>query len=75
MAREKELDFILSQNYNPEDDSPLKFRQRYSLLAKHRDELRKKCDAKERKRADILQAESQCLGKHPPPRSSELTNL
>lgn len=73
MASEREPAFLLSNKYDPASDSPSKFRQAYHQLVTHRDDLRNQCDAKERKRAGIKQAESQSYGRKPSIKHSELT--
>lgn len=59
MAFELPLKDLLSPNYNPADDSPLRFHSIYKQLVNRRDFLRNQYYAKEKTRADIKQAEGQ----------------
>ena len=63
MDSSRNLEYVLSDKYDPAGDTPFKFRQNYIRLVEHRDDLQKKHDAKEQKRADMQKAECQCLAR------------
>ena len=59
------LEELLSDKYDPTEDSPLRFQEAYEELVKHRDLLREKYNAynaKEQRRADFKQAQCKTLG-------------
>ena len=59
MPPKLDLKYLLSDKYEPSEDSPSKFRQSYNRLAEHRDELRRKVEAKDKRRAEMKKPEGQ----------------
>lgn len=68
-----DLKLLLTDRYNPAEDSPYKFRQCYTQLVTHRDHLQKQCDAKEQRRANMKHAIRQGTGSNSFPQKPELT--
>lgn len=66
MTSQRDLEFLLSNKYDPADDTPSRFCQAYNQLAKYRDDLRNQCNSKEQTRAKIKQGEGQCLDRNLP---------
>lgn len=64
MAPKRDLNILLSTKYDPAYDNSSRFKQAYNQIAEYRDDLCKHINAKEQKRADIRQAEGQCLGRN-----------
>lgn len=69
------LEHLLSKKYEPEEQSPQRFLQSYRSLEAHRDDLQKKCEAKEKKRADIKASRGQIIGSNVHLEYSELIIL
>lgn len=55
------LKYLLSNQYEPEEESPQKFFQSYQLLASHRDDLQEKYEAKAKRRAEIEASKGQII--------------
>ena len=63
MADEQTLKFLLSTKYDPTNESKPKFQQSYQYLVEHRDKLRRKIEAKQKKRADIEKSKGQSVSR------------
>ena len=61
MADKEVLKALLSNKYDPAEESPSKFRQSYTRLVEHRDELRRKAEAKDKRRAEIEMSKGQSV--------------
>ena len=57
------LKALLSNKYDPTYESPSKFRQSYTYLVEHRDELRRKAEAKDKRRAEIEMSKGQSVSR------------
>lgn len=62
MTSRADTEFLLSDEYNPADESLFRFRQSYSHLVRYHDSLQEQRNAKEQKRADMYKAERETLG-------------
>ena len=62
MGPKGDLEHLLSNKYEPEDETPQKFCHSYRTLVDHRDDLQNKFKAKEKKRADIHASRGQIIG-------------
>lgn len=61
MSPKSDLEYLLSKEYEPEEQSPHKFLQSYRLLADHRDDLQEQCKAKAKRRAEKKASEGQFM--------------
>lgn len=73
MSLDRELNFLLSTEYDPATQSLFKFRQAYNRIAEHRDRLCWEINRKKQRRVDIRQAECECLGQMPSCKRAQLT--
>lgn len=75
MSTKGDFQHLLSDKYEPEDESPRKFLESYRSLEDHRDDLQKKCKAKENKRAEITASRGEVIGLNDHVEYSELIFL
>ena len=61
MADKQVLEALLSPKYEPASESPSKFRQSYTHLVEHRNELRRKSEAEEQRHAEMEKSNSKSV--------------